>query len=129
MKQSPAKKPVKAGDVIQTGVGREEVIRRIRARVNALVRIHGESTIESALAVHEDDVWEFLEWFSGLERRAAAESADPGARVGMHDGSDGAGVPMGPAARHVFEITAFLNQLRDNPEKVLRDLDRGRGIW
>ena len=129
MKQSPAndKQPVRAGDVIQTGVGREEVIRRIRARVNALVRIHGESTIESALAVHEDDVWEFLEWFSGLERRAAAESASPTIGGLARDG--GAGVPMGPATRHVFEITAFLNQLRDDPEGMLKALDRGRGMW
>jgi len=128
MKQSAANdRPVRAGDVIQTGVGRDEVMRRIRARMNALVRIHGESTVEGALAVHEDDVWAFMEWFAGLERRAAAESASP--TIGALARAGGAGVPMGPAARHVFEITAFLNQLRDDPERVLKALDRGRGIW
>lgn len=128
MKQSPANdRPVRAGDVIQTGVGRDAVMRRIRARVNALVRIYGESTVESALGVREDDAWAFLEWFAGLEQRAAAESASP--TIGGLARAGGAGVPMGPATRHVFEITAFLNQLRDDPEGMLKALDRGRGMW
>jgi hypothetical protein len=120
---------IKAGDVIHTGQGPEETRALIKRRLQRVVQVSGEDIVARALNAHDETAWEFMAWFSGLEARAAAESADPDIGGRGNNAGDGPGVPLGPAARQAYAVSALLSQLMEHPDEVLEALDKGRSVW